>query len=114
MALKSFKPTSPGRRFYSVSDFNEITTREPERSPVEVEHAALHDEPPAMVRTARCASDRRWRRALGGDLQHIDVFSSHGGIADLVDVGYSRHSEALRDLLKDLKSFVVTYPCKAV
>ena len=32
MATKKFKPTSPGRRFQSGSDFGEITRREPEKS----------------------------------------------------------------------------------
>ena len=32
MAVKNYKPTSPGRRGMSVSDFAEITRREPERS----------------------------------------------------------------------------------
>lgn len=32
MAIKKFKPTSPGRRFMSVSTFDEITKTEPERS----------------------------------------------------------------------------------
>jgi large subunit ribosomal protein L2 len=32
MAMKSFKPTSPGRRFQNVSDFAEITTDRPEKS----------------------------------------------------------------------------------
>ncbi|MHB8781437.1 MAG: 50S ribosomal protein L2 [Candidatus Geothermincolia bacterium] len=32
MAVKKYKPTSPGRRFASVSDFSEITAKEPERS----------------------------------------------------------------------------------
>jgi large subunit ribosomal protein L2 len=32
MALKKYKPTSPGRRFMSVSSFEEISKREPERS----------------------------------------------------------------------------------
>ena len=32
MGTRSFKPTSPARRFYSVSDFKEITRTEPERS----------------------------------------------------------------------------------
>src|SRR5215471_18267626 len=31
MGLKSFKPTSAARRYYSVSDFAEITKSEPER-----------------------------------------------------------------------------------
>ena len=30
MALRAFKPTSAGRRFYTVSDFAEITRDEPE------------------------------------------------------------------------------------
>ena len=32
MANKGFKPTSPGRRFVTVSDFKEITRTEPEKS----------------------------------------------------------------------------------
>src|SRR5204863_398843 len=32
MALKKFKPTSPGRRFMTVSSFDEITKSEPEKS----------------------------------------------------------------------------------
>jgi large subunit ribosomal protein L2 len=35
MGLKSFKPTSAARRYYSVSDFAEITKTEPERSLLE-------------------------------------------------------------------------------
>ncbi|HHW91376.1 MAG TPA: 50S ribosomal protein L2 [Firmicutes bacterium] len=32
MAVKKFKPTSPGRRFMTVSTFEEITKKEPEKS----------------------------------------------------------------------------------
>jgi large subunit ribosomal protein L2 len=32
MALKKYKPTSPGRRFMSVSSFEEVTKTEPEKS----------------------------------------------------------------------------------
>jgi len=32
VAIKKFKPTSPGRRFVTVSTFEEITTTEPEKS----------------------------------------------------------------------------------
>src|SRR5437588_4869361 len=32
MALRQFKPTSPGRRFMTVSTFEEITKKEPEKS----------------------------------------------------------------------------------
>jgi large subunit ribosomal protein L2 len=35
MAVKRYKPTSPGRRFQTVSDFAEITRTEPEKSLVE-------------------------------------------------------------------------------
>ncbi|HTJ80562.1 MAG TPA: 50S ribosomal protein L2 [Polyangiaceae bacterium] len=35
MGIKTTKPTSPGRRFYSVSDFKDITKTEPEKSLVE-------------------------------------------------------------------------------
>jgi large subunit ribosomal protein L2 len=35
MGIKSFKPTSPARRFYSVSYFKEVTKSEPERSLIE-------------------------------------------------------------------------------
>ncbi|AUX20383.1 50S ribosomal protein L2 [Sorangium cellulosum] len=35
MGIRSFKPTSPARRFYSVSDFKDITKTEPERSLLE-------------------------------------------------------------------------------
>lgn len=32
MAIKKFKPTSPGRRFASVADFSELTKEKPEKS----------------------------------------------------------------------------------
>jgi large subunit ribosomal protein L2 len=39
MGIKSFKPTSAARRYYSVSDFVEITKSEPERSLLEHQHS---------------------------------------------------------------------------
>src|SRR6187402_336219 len=39
MGIKSYKPTSPARRYYSVSDFAEITKSEPERALVEAQHS---------------------------------------------------------------------------
>jgi len=39
MGIKTFKPTSPARRFYSVSDFKEITKTEPERALVEKQNS---------------------------------------------------------------------------
>ena len=35
MALKKYKPTSPGRRFMTVSTFEEITKTTPEKSLIE-------------------------------------------------------------------------------
>jgi len=35
MPIREYKPTSPGRRFGSVSDFAELTTRKPEKSLLE-------------------------------------------------------------------------------
>ncbi len=32
MAVKKYKPTSPGRRFRTVSDFAEVTKSTPEKS----------------------------------------------------------------------------------
>jgi large subunit ribosomal protein L2 len=32
MGIRSYKPTSPARRYYSVSDFKEVTKTEPERA----------------------------------------------------------------------------------
>jgi len=39
MAIRSFKPTSAGRRFYTVSDFAEITRDEPETKLLEPKHS---------------------------------------------------------------------------
>lgn len=39
MGIRVFKPTSNGRRQYSVSDFSEVTTSTPERSLVEAQSA---------------------------------------------------------------------------
>lgn len=39
MGIKSFKPTSAARRFYTVSDFKEITKAEPERSLIEKQNS---------------------------------------------------------------------------
>src|SRR5438876_8078398 len=35
MPLRKFKPTSPGRRFMTISGFDEVTAQEPEKSLVE-------------------------------------------------------------------------------
>jgi large subunit ribosomal protein L2 len=39
MAIRKRKPTSPGRRFQTVSDYSDITKTEPERSLVAKKHS---------------------------------------------------------------------------
>jgi large subunit ribosomal protein L2 len=39
MGIRAFRPTSPGRRFYTVSDFSELTRGEPEKKLVEAKHS---------------------------------------------------------------------------
>jgi large subunit ribosomal protein L2 len=39
MGIKSYKPTSPARRYYSVSDFADVTKSEPERSLIEKQNS---------------------------------------------------------------------------
>jgi len=56
MALISRKPTSPGRRFQTVSDFSEITRTEPERSLLE----------PLKKKGGRNNRGRRTMRHRGG------------------------------------------------
>jgi large subunit ribosomal protein L2 len=39
MGIRAFRPTSPGRRFYTVSDFTEVTRDEPEKGLLEKNHS---------------------------------------------------------------------------
>ncbi|KJS71408.1 MAG: 50S ribosomal protein L2 [Desulfotomaculum sp. BICA1-6] len=56
MGIKKFKPTSPGRRFVTVSTFEEVTTNEPEKSLLE----------PLKKQSGRNASGRITVRHRGG------------------------------------------------
>ena len=56
MAVRKYKPTSPGRRFMSVSSFDEITKTEPEKSLTE----------PLKKSGGRNAYGRITRRHQGG------------------------------------------------
>ena len=56
MAIKKYKPTSPGRRFVTVSAFNEITKTEPEKSLLE----------PLTKKAGRNANGRITVRHRGG------------------------------------------------
>ena len=61
MPIREYKPTSPGRRFGSVSDFAEITTRTPEKSLLE----------PQKKKSGRNASGKiTVRHRGGGNRQH--------------------------------------------
>ncbi len=39
MGIRAFRPTSPGRRFYTVSDFSELTRSEPEKKLLETKRS---------------------------------------------------------------------------
>jgi len=56
VGIKKFKPTSPGRRFVTVSTFEEVTTNEPEKSLLE----------PLKKQSGRNASGRITVRHRGG------------------------------------------------
>ncbi len=61
MGIKKFKPTSPGRRFVTVSTFEEITATEPEKSLLE----------PLKSKGGRNASGRITVRHRGGGHKRI-------------------------------------------
>ena len=42
MAIRRYKPTSPARRFMSVSAYEEITTNKPEKSLLAVKNKRSH------------------------------------------------------------------------
>ena len=63
MAVKSFKPTSPSRRFMTVADFSEITATTPERSLVVSlkKHAGRNNQGRITVRHQGGGSKRQYR-----------------------------------------------------
>ena len=63
MAVKSFKPTSPSRRFMTVADFSEITATSPERSLVVSlkKHAGRNNQGRITVRHQGGGSKRQYR-----------------------------------------------------
>ncbi|MFA6074785.1 MAG: 50S ribosomal protein L2 [Negativicutes bacterium] len=63
MAVKSFKPTSPSRRFMTVADFSEITATKPERSLVVSlkKHAGRNNQGCITVRHQGGGSKRQYR-----------------------------------------------------
>ena len=65
MALRKRKPTSPGRRFQTVSDFSEITKDKPERSLLAPE--AQHRRPQQLRPQDRSPQGRRPQAAVPRD-----------------------------------------------
>ena len=66
MAIRRYKPTSPGRRFMSVSSFDEITKTEPEKSLTE----------PLKKSGGRNVNGRITRRHQGGGRGSIYCFAA--------------------------------------
>lgn len=63
MAVKSFRPYTPSRRFMTVSSFDEITTDKPERSLVErlIQHAGRNNQGRMTVRHQGGGHKRQYR-----------------------------------------------------
>jgi len=63
MAVKSFKPYTPSRRFMTVSSFDEITTDKPERSLIErvLRHAGRNNQGRMTVRHQGGGHKRQYR-----------------------------------------------------
>lgn len=94
MAVKSFKPTSPARRFMTVSDFSEITSAKPERSLVVnlKKHAGRNNQGCITVRHQGGGSKRQYRI--------IDWKRNNDGIpAKVVSIEYDPNRSARIALL---------------
>ncbi|OPY59741.1 MAG: 50S ribosomal protein L2 [Pelotomaculum sp. PtaU1.Bin035] len=94
MAIKSFKPTSPGRRFVTVSDFKDITKAEPEKSLLE----------PLKKKAGRNAQGKLTVRHRGGGhkrmFRAIDFKRNKDGIpAKVVSIEYDPNRSARIALL---------------
>ncbi len=94
MAVKKYKPTSPGRRFASSSDFKEITKKKPERSLTE----------PVKNRSGRNANGRITTRHKGGRVKRqyriIDFKRNKDGVpAKVAAIEYDPNRSARIALL---------------
>lgn len=94
MGIKKFKPTSPGRRFVTVSTFEEITTTEPEKSLLE----------PLKKQSGRNANGRITVRHRGGGHKRkyrvIDFKRNKDGIpAKVASIEYDPNRSARIALL---------------
>ncbi len=94
MGVKSFKPTSPSRRFMSISDFAEVTTDKPEKSLLE----------PLKEKGGRNAEGRITARHKGGGHKRkyrvIDFKRDKDGIpARVAEIEYDPNRSARIALL---------------
>src|SRR3954452_10091636 len=94
MPVRKYKPTSPGRRFMSVSTFDEITKTEPEKSLVE----------PLKKSGGRNVNGRITRRHQGGghkrQYRKIDFKRVKDGVpAKVAAIEYEQTRSALIALL---------------
>ncbi len=94
MAVKKYKPTSPGRRFASSSDFKEITKKKPERSLTE----------PVKNKSGRNANGRITTRHKGGRVKRqyrvIDFKRNKDGVpAKVAAIEYDPNRSARIALL---------------
>ena len=104
MAIKKYKPTSPARRFMSVSSFEEITTTTPEKSLLAVNKKS----------GGRNATGRITVRHIGGGnrikYRIIDFKRDSVGAAKVIGVEYDPNRTAYIALLQNeegKKSYVI-------
>ena len=90
MPVRKRKPTSPGRRFQSVSDFADITTDKPEKS--------LTTSSTAVVTTPERPSSPRWRSQ---DQIPFDRLGRKRSVAGRSHIEYDPNRVPLPDPLPD-------------
>ena len=95
MAVKSFKPYAPSRRFMTVASFDEITTDKPEKSLVErlQKHAGRNNQGRLTVRHQGGGHKRLYRII---DLYDISVFKRCHYHASSTKKTLSLHLSAMR------------------
>ena len=107
MGIKQYKPTSPGRRFQTVSDFAEITTSKPEKPLLE----------PLKKKGGRNNQGRLTMRHRGGGHKRmyrvIDFKRNHDGVpAKVATIEYDPNRSARIALLhyEDGKKAYILHP----
>ena len=105
MGIKSFKPYSPGRRFMTVSTFDEITTNKPEKSllaPLK-SHGGRNQQGRMTVRHQGGGHKRRYRI--------IDFKRNKDGIpAKVATIEYDPNRSARIAIMLTAKSAIYSRP----